>query len=762
MKKALFLLVMVAMFAGQAIATPVTVNQAKNIGLKYAQRNASKQVSELSLAYTQMTESGTPALYVFNFSGGFVMVSADDVAQPILAFGEDDGFDANNIPDGLSYYLRHYARQIDYAVTNGLAPEPDVTAQWRHVERDGFVFDPEPVNRNVQPLTTTTWNQDYPYNYYCPTGQGGPGGRAYAGCAATAMSIVMKFWNWPVQGTGEYSYTPEGYPTQTVNFGATTYDWANMPNSISSNSPMVQIQAVATLMYHCGVSIDMMYGPGSSGAYSQDVPDAIATYFSYTDHAVRLDRDLYTRSDWEDLLILMLEQECPLYYSGSDPEGGHAFVCDGYRSSDRKFHFNWGWSGYGNNSYYAIDALNVMGSQLNDNQAAIFDMLPDYIYNGMIPAADNLEVYSENSLSKTGFVVWTNPTTSLDGSTLQNIDEVVLMRNDQVVFSQSNVTPGAEMVFEDEVPEYDCYTYRLYYLSNNVKGRSAFASIQYGPKCTWKVIGQTTNFQGWNNGKLQVLNQFGTVVDEITMTSSTPISRQISMPMGAVSFKWVAPTTTINSLTINVKNSSNVSVYSYSGASTGLNGVVYSDDNDCSGCLPPTDLAGQYQWTNEGFGTLLTWSYDGEPQSFKIYRSTNGLDYEEVGTADKLAREYFDQVEVGTYYYQVTAYRSYCESTPAFGSDDEDYVLINVTSIGEGIEKNDVFPNPANESLCVNGMRIEDVVVYNMTGQVVYRKSCNKEDGLVINTSSFAPGVYVISIKSETNGTAVRRFSVVH
>ena len=109
----------------------------------------------------------------------------------------------------------------------------------------------------------------------------------------------------------------------------------------------------------------------------------------------------------------------------------------------------------------------------------------------------------------------------------------------------------------------------------------------------------------------------------------------------------------------------------------------------------------------------------------------------------------------------MTAYRSYCESTPAYTADGAEYVLIQVTSVGEGYEKSDVFPNPANESLCVTMSGLQKIVVYNMTGQVVYTQTCD-EDGLVINTSHFAPGVYAISIKSQSLGTVVKRFTVVH
>ena len=760
MKKTLFLMMTMALFVSRLIATPVDVDQARHLGMKYVQSHSAKQVTELNLVYTEMTESGNPAVYIFNFDDGFVLVSADDVARPILAFSDEQCVDPSLMPDGFAYYLRFYARQIAYAQENNLEPETEVTSEWIHVSKDGFENDNRSTRGDIQPMVTLSWNQDNPYNYYCPSGHGGPGGHAYAGCAATAMSMVMKYWNWPVQGNGEYSYTPEGYPTQTVNFGNTTYDWANMPNSISTSSPQINIMAIATLMYHCGVSIDMQYGAGASGAYSQDVPNAIANYFRYTDQAVRKERDLYSKLDWEEMLIASLEEGFPLYYSGSDDSGGHAFVCCGYRESDRKFYFNWGWSGWYNN-YFAIDALNTYNGSFNQGQAAIFDYIPAYIYDALLPAVEDLNVESENANSKHGIISWTNPTVSLDGQSLENIEKVVLLRNGVEVFSQENVVPGETMTFLDEVPNFDCYTYRLYYLSNNVKGRSALLSYQYGPTCTWKVIGQTTNFQGWNGGKIQVKNAFGSVIQEITMTSSTPISQQVRMPEGNVTFSWTAPATDVQSVTINIKNSNNSSVYSYSGNSNQVPATLYTGDNDCAGCEPPTGFQGVYQWTNEGFGTLLTWNYDNDPQSFKVYRSEDGVDYVEIATVDKALREYFDVTDAGDYYYKLTAFRSYCESTPAWVDENQDYVHIEVTSVCEnGDEGFKVYPNPANALMSVEAEGLQQVTICNTMGQVVMMQRCS-EDGVVISTSSLSSGVYTISIKA-ANGTVTRRFAVVH
>ena len=754
MRKTLFLMMTLALFVGQLIAAPVGEEQARQLGLKYVQSHAGRQVANLTLAYTQMTESGNPAVYVFNYENGSVFVSADDVARPILGC-TDEPFDMAVVPDGLAYYLRYYARQIEFARENNLEPEMEVTAEWRHVAADGFENDNRSTRGDIAPLISTNWNQDYPYNAYCPTGHGGPQGHAYAGCVATAMSMVMKKWNWPDHGQGSHSYTPDTYPEQSVDFENTYYQWSSMPNSCNNSN----YQAVATLMYHCGVSVDMMYGGSASGAYSQDVPAAIHDYFRYTEHATRLDRDLYSKAEWEQMLIRNLEYDFPLYYSGSDTDGGHAFVCCGYRQSDNKFYFNWGWSGAMNN-YYAIDALNTYSGHFNEGQAAIFDFIPGYIYDALLPAVDDLSVTAENAHSKTGVIRWTNPTVSLSGQAIENIEQVVLLRNGVQIFTQSNVVPGEEMSFEDNVADFDCYTYRLYYLSNGVKGRFTDANYQYGPTCTWTVIGQTTNFQGWNGGKIQVLNSFNSVVEEVTMTSATPVSQLVRMPEGAVALKWVAPSTAVTSITINVKNSNNQSVYSYTGNSNQVPATLFEGDNDCGGCEPPTGLNGEYQWTGDGFGTLLTWIYDADPQSFKVYRSIDGIDYEEVATVDKTAREYFDAAEEGTYYYKVTAYRSYCESTPAWTDGGDDYIRIEVTSVGENDVNSSLFPNPANTMLCVEAEGLQQVTIFNMMGQVVYRQACD-QDGVVVNTSHFAQGVYTITIKS-SNGQTTQRFTVVH
>ena len=144
-----------------------------------------------------------------------------------------------------------------------------------------------------------------------------------------------------------------------------------------------------------------------------------------------------------------------------------------------------------------------------------------------------------------------------------------------------------------------------------------------------------------------------------------------------------------------------------------------------------------------------------------MYRSEDGVTYNEIATVDKTLHEYFDIVDAGLYTYKVTAYRSYCESTPAWALDGEDFVGVEVTSVYENGD-NDymVYPNPANALMSVEAEGLQQVTICNTMGQVVMMQRCN-EDGVVINTSSLASGVYTISIKA-ANGTVTKRFAVMH
>ena len=364
----LSLLFVFSVFAGQ-----IDLNDAKNVAKNFYWEKVtlSKGMSydnvNLSLVFTGSEES-IPVYYIFNVNqdDGFVIIAADDDVYPFLGYAFTGKY-MDNIEQPINFktWMDHSKDQILFVRKNGLQADEQISEAWKKYQIKPQSIDPI---LGVNPLLTTKWNQDNYYNALCPADNAGPGGHVYAGCVATAMGQVMKYHNHPEQGTGSHSYYCSPYGTQTANFGATTYNWSSMPNSVYYNNT-----AVATLLFHCGVSVDMDYGPNGSGAWTSATRTALINYFSYSSSAQYKQKSSYSTSGWESLLRTELEASRPMIYRGQGT-GGHAFVCDGYQGTNF-FHFNWGWSGY-YNGYFYVSNLNPGGANFSNLQAAVIGIQP--------------------------------------------------------------------------------------------------------------------------------------------------------------------------------------------------------------------------------------------------------------------------------------------------------------------------------------------------------------------------------------------------
>ena len=365
----LVLLLVAATFAAEA--NPVDLRTAREVAVKFMNANSEaplRGAEDLQLVTTYNISRGDAAFYVFNTPNGFVIVSADDCATPILGYSNEGRFDVNNIPIQLQDYLQDFVEQIQYGIENHLEADEQTARQWELVRTVGRLTNNR-YDEVVEPLLTTTWNQGCYYNSLCPEDFNGPCGHVYAGCVATALAQIMRYWSYPEHGTGSCTYVPSNYPEQSVDFWATTYDWDNMPNSLGASSSPEQINAVATLLWHCGVSVYMNYSPSGSSAYLYS--NTLVDYFNYSDELSIEFRSYYSDASWKAKLKDCLSLGRPLFYCGSSViMGGHAFVCDGYDNNDM-FHFNLGWSG-SHDGYYAISA--VYG--FNSNQEAAFNIHP--------------------------------------------------------------------------------------------------------------------------------------------------------------------------------------------------------------------------------------------------------------------------------------------------------------------------------------------------------------------------------------------------
>lgn len=364
---ALLLLPFVTVLGGN-----ISVDEAKNLAQTFLRSQAGgRHASSVTVQQLEL-ETLFDGCYVFNSTvgAGFVIIASDaDAPQPVLAFSTEGSLSATDLPCNLRWMLSEYAAELAWAREHSaLNASSTSSTEAAHA--------PIVSKANILPLVESHWNQSAPYNDLCPT----VGTTAtYTGCVATATAQIMRYHKHPATGTGSHSYS---WNNQTLSrdFSESTYDWTNMLLDYGSDYSTTQSTAVARLMADVGYAVSMDYGTSASGAYSEDVPTALTTYFGYSTNIKLLSRSSYGLTDWMTLLYQELAAGRPVYYAGSSTSGGHAFVVDGYR--DGYFHVNWGWGGL-SDGYFLISALDpdqqgIGGSTAgyNSDQQAIVGIAP--------------------------------------------------------------------------------------------------------------------------------------------------------------------------------------------------------------------------------------------------------------------------------------------------------------------------------------------------------------------------------------------------
>lgn len=345
---------------------PISPEQAlARLGASGMSKAAPASVSELKLAYTARTESGVTGAYVFTpaNASGFVILSADDMAVPVLGYSSEGRMDADNLPPSLVWWLGEQAARIEYARAKGV----DVPAERPYAPADMTV---------VPVLMTTTWNQDAPYNNDTPLVAGT---QSPTGCVATSFAQVMNYFKYPEKGEGTIRYSDSGV-IRTLRLGK-AFAWDDMLDSYSNGYTEDQAAAVAYLMKACGFSVEMGYGRYASGAQSYKLMNAAVNNFKYDKGTYYTVRELYSPDRWMRLIYDNLKNVGPVIYDGRSIEGGHSFVCDGY-DGNGYFHFNWGWGGM-SDGYYVLDLLNPESQGIggyeggfNNGQGALLGMQP--------------------------------------------------------------------------------------------------------------------------------------------------------------------------------------------------------------------------------------------------------------------------------------------------------------------------------------------------------------------------------------------------
>ncbi len=382
------ILLLVKLLIVSSFAKNISYDDAKNVALNYVYSVTGVSVSvdeSTHDSYAVETLEKNKAYHIIYLKPkGWVIVSADDVALPVIGYSTYSSLgDGHSLPPAFIDWMKNVDAEIKSAIKTQTDSNSTLDKNWERLMLYPEDFRQEAADSAGDTVTqvllkTPDWNQNGFYNDMCPGSYNGE--QTVVGCVATAMAEIMAYHRWPDKGTGSRTITkidawgntkqyPNLYPL-TVNFSGATYNWNNM-----SHSDMAKIS------YHAGVSNNMDYGYGIKGvdtgssSSTQLAADALKKYFKYDVEGYKRKSDLGDTA-WHNKLKAEFDQGRPVQYRGSGSEGGHSFVCEGYKyGSQKEYAFNWGWGGNSNGWFTLNSTKNPMGS-LKNYQAAIFGIKP--------------------------------------------------------------------------------------------------------------------------------------------------------------------------------------------------------------------------------------------------------------------------------------------------------------------------------------------------------------------------------------------------
>ena len=417
------------------LAGPVSMEKAQQnaiqflnqtISLKGGVRKAPLSPQNLKLVHKVMTEKGLPAYYVFNEDdGGFVIVSGNDQAVPVLGYTEKGSFDSANLPDGLRVLLRGYERQIAFIYSQKEIRPRKINSNWDE----------------IAPLVKTHWDQDAPFNNLCPIDPS-TNRRSITGCVAVAFSQLMYYHKWPEVGAGRSSYQWKNQ-TLSADFSKVRFQWDKMKLDYKYDTPD-ENNAVSTLLYNCALACQADFSSdGTAAMFSSEI---LVKHFRYKDQIAWLSLDKTSVDDFEATIYHELKNERPVFFNASDNNEGHAMVIDGFKEG--YFHINLGWRGECD-GYYPLTAILTDWYFFDTEQSILYNIQPDYdnhVDNHLYPDSSY-----ELSADGTELIKWKGAETEIDMSADVAFNDVRRIKSH--AFSDNSNIVSVILPFQTEVVE---------------------------------------------------------------------------------------------------------------------------------------------------------------------------------------------------------------------------------------------------------------------------------------------------------------------
>lgn len=487
-------------------AESVSKDQALTIAYNFVKNNRKSEKHPLNAIILTPVIDDNLSHYVFDINNlGFIIIASDDKMPPVLAYSLESTYPTDGSNLNFNSYKSTFNEQLEYCKLNNYSSPSEFSNLWNRLNAvDKSATDDTLIT--VGPLMHILWNQDYPYNAYCPKDNSGPGERVYAGCVATAYSMAMYYYRYPEIGENEHSYIASGYGEQTADYKNTHYRWNEMKNRITASDGN-SIAAVAELQYHAGVGVNMGYSPSGSGASTFEAKESMRHFFRYDNGMQYLNKSNYLPEQWVPILREEIDAKRPMVYSGSGEAGGHAFICDGYKETtgDLMFHFNFGWGGSAN-GYYTYLAPQGFGAgqgiiRYIKPEANYPNYCSDQVLNGSSGSFTDGSGPIENYKSSANCTWLVKPSDSVSDITFKFVD--LKLENHDTLFVYSGMNSSGELIGKftgSDIP--DGFTVNNFVAFFNLKSDDINESdgfeIEYSssivPFCSNEVITEYSGF----------------------------------------------------------------------------------------------------------------------------------------------------------------------------------------------------------------------------------------------------------------------------
>lgn len=713
MRKKISLFLIVGMLGLNVFAQSVDFATAKQIAENYRKQNDPEQNNNVSGSYTQKIDGDT-VFYIFNYSkGGFVIISAEQKTHPIIAYSFTNSFDLKNQNPAVRDFLGTYGEKIAHIQKYNIAADKRINQEWKNLKEGKAIFTNK-SNSYVKPLLTSTWDQNIYYNTNCPEDDKGQAGTASydhhvpVGCVALSMAQIIYYHRHPINGSGHSSYS-SSYGKLSANYSQTSYDYNSMSDVANG-----YCNAIAQLIYHCGVSTEMGYDANGSGSSTENVLNSLRKYFKYSTSIQYVERINYTDSAWIALLKENLDNRMPMVYSGSPDAGGtgHAWNCDGYDNNDY-FHMNWGWGGI-SNGYFNISNLTnlpIEFKNLNSNHRVVCHIKPQ---NFTSKTNDTLTAIYGSFADGSGYLQYEN-----------NQNRSWLIKPDNV----TSISLKCSMFSTD---------------TNDI----------------------VTVYNGTSTSDSILATYSGNFVEGDTLTINKPaVLITFKSDSGKTSEGFLFTyTTTLKDLaycnTTQVVNNSHKITKPNGVINNGSGDNNYADGNTCYWRVEPRDAYPTQIWISFdkfdlGEGDELTvYNYDKfNPQI------TNSTMY----VVDKFNKQNPPEIDKIYEYpksYMYLRFRT-DNNLSAKGWSMNYGINLDVKTYSNGINEFNIYPNPAQNlvNVSLSLYQNENVLIQlvDMYGRVLYKESHNNVKDRIncqINTSDLAAGMYIINVSTSKGKTS--------